>query len=166
MLEAFRICKNISSIPSGTHATPILVIFGTSCTVLATVPNRIRNFDFFFSECIPWTHTQLWVPQTWSSVYPLDHKKAYKTVPLQILLSVHLTRQYPEWYPKYIRRHFNENSGCFQIIIRIVWTLQPEISSITQTRHVINTAKILGTPSGPLYIISVSPAKNPKIESR
>ena len=68
--------------------------FGTSCTVLATVPNRIRNFDFFFSECIPWTHTQLWVPQTWSSVKPLDHKKAYKTVPLQILLSVHLTRQY------------------------------------------------------------------------
>ena len=94
MSRAFRICKNISSIPSGTHATPILVIFGTSCTVLATVPNRIRNFDFFFSECIPWTHTQLWVPQTWSSVNPLDHKKAYKTVPLQILVSVHLTQQY------------------------------------------------------------------------
>ena len=67
--------------------------FGTSCTVLATVPNRIRNFNFFFSECIRWTHTQLWVPQTWSSVNPLDHKKAYKTVPLQILVSVHLTRQ-------------------------------------------------------------------------
>jgi len=63
MLEAFRICKNIAFIPSGTHATPILVIFGTSCTVLATVPNRIRNFDFFFSECIPWTHTQLWYPK-------------------------------------------------------------------------------------------------------
>ena len=94
MPRVFRICKNISSIPSGTHATPIFVIFGTSCRVLATVPNRIRNFDFFFSECIPWTHTQLLVPQTWSSVKLLDHKKAYKTVPLQILLSVHLTRQY------------------------------------------------------------------------
>ena len=28
MLRAFGICKNISSIPSGTHATPILVISG------------------------------------------------------------------------------------------------------------------------------------------
>ena len=68
--------------------------FGTSCMVLATVPNQINNFHFFFSECSCWTHTQLGVPQTWSSVNPLDHKKAYKTVPLQILVSVHLTQQY------------------------------------------------------------------------
>ena len=67
--------------------------FGTNCRVLVTVPNQIKILEFFFFEHNLCTKAQLWEPQTWSSVNSLDHKKAYKTVPLQILVSVHQTQQ-------------------------------------------------------------------------
>ena len=61
------------------------------CRDSATVHNRIWNFYFFLSEHILWTKGHLWVPQAWSSVNPLLHKK---TVPHQMLFTLHLTRQY------------------------------------------------------------------------
>ena len=58
------------------------------------MPNRIIIFHIFLSEHNLWTKGDLWVPQTWSSVNPLDHQKRYKSVPLQSAFTVHQTRQY------------------------------------------------------------------------
>ena len=82
--------------PTGTHATPILVISGQVAgfgPLLCQTGLEILTFSFvsiFFGP----RHNYGYPGQTWSSVNPLDHKKAYKTVPLQILVSVRLTQQY------------------------------------------------------------------------
>ena len=43
----------------------------------ATVPSKITIFYFFLFEHNLWTKGDLWVPQTWSSVNLLDHKKRF-----------------------------------------------------------------------------------------
>ena len=65
-------------------------ILKKSCKVSTSVLNRIRNLDFFLFEHTLWTKGQLWVPQTWTSVNPLHHQMAYKSVPLHFTCPISL----------------------------------------------------------------------------
>ena len=43
----------------------------------ATVQSKLTIFYFFLFEHKLWTKGDLWVPQAWSSVNPLDHNKHF-----------------------------------------------------------------------------------------
>ena len=87
------------------------------CRDSATVPNRIWIFYFFLSEHILWTKGHLWVPQAWSSVNPLAHKK---TVPLKSHFSVCRTWQYLFALLDFSTQNL-DSSRHFRYICRVHW---------------------------------------------
>ena len=85
LTRAFRICNEIDFLPKNKRFR---------CHKATRHHFRVDGgsifFYFFLSEHILWTKGHLWVPQAWSSVNPLVHKK---TVPHQILFTLHSTWQ-------------------------------------------------------------------------
>ena len=73
---------------------PNLVNFEKSSRSLPMCQTELDCFTFSGLSIIFGPRGHLWIPQTWSSVKPLDHNKRYKCVPLQSVFTVHRTQQY------------------------------------------------------------------------
>ena len=75
--KSFRICKKKSIYVDFDVSYAKSSKFWKKFRDSATVPSKITIFNFFLFEHILLTKGDLWVPQTWSSVNLLDHKKRF-----------------------------------------------------------------------------------------